>query len=66
MSVYRHDKKYFKYLKRFIESKRASKENQINCNEDYRSSHPEVFLKKVFRRYAANLQENTHTKVWFQ
>ena len=22
--------------------------------------------KKVFRKYAANLQETTHTKVWFQ
>ena len=30
-----------------------------------RSSPPEVFLKKVFRKYAANLQENTHAEVWF-
>ena len=22
--------------------------------------------KKLFRKYAANLQETTHTKVWFQ
>ena len=27
----------------------------------FRSSDPEVFWK-----YAANLQENTHAKVWFQ
>ena len=32
----------------------------------YRSSHPEVFLSKVFWKYAANLQENTHAEVRFQ
>ena len=32
----------------------------------YRSSRPEVFLKNVFWKYAANLQENTHAEVWFQ
>ena len=31
-----------------------------------RSSHPEVFLEKVFWKYIANLQENTHAEVWFQ
>ena len=30
------------------------------------SSRPEVFLKKVFWKYAHNLQENTHAKVRFQ
>ena len=36
----------------------------------FRSSHPDVFLGKgvlkVFWKYAANLQENTHAEVWFQ
>ena len=32
-----------------------------------RSSHPEVFLRKgVLKKYAANLQENTHAEVQFQ
>ena len=32
-----------------------------------RSSHIEVFFrKKVLWKHAANLQENTHVKVWFQ
>ena len=31
----------------------------------FRSSHPEVFLEKVFWKYAANLQENTHAEVQF-
>ena len=35
MSIYRHDKKCFKYLQRFIEFKRASKENQIKWKENY-------------------------------
>ena len=29
---------------------------------DCRSSHLEVFLKKVFWKYAANLQDNTHAE----
>ena len=28
-----------------------------------RSSQPEVFIEKVFWKYAANLQENAHAKV---
>ena len=31
-----------------------------------RTSPPEMFLLNVFRKYAANLQENTHAKVQFQ
>ena len=31
-----------------------------------RSSRPQVFRWKVFRKYAANLQKNTHAEVWFQ
>ena len=31
-----------------------------------RSSRPEAFLSKVFWKYAANLQQNTHAEVWFQ
>ena len=27
------------------------------------TSRPEVFLKKVFLKYVANLQENTHAEV---
>ena len=34
--------------------------------ECFRSSHPEVFLGKGLWKYAANLQENTHAKMWFQ
>ena len=35
------------------------------------SCHPEAAiqscsLKKVFWKYAANLQENTHAEVWFE
>ena len=30
------------------------------------SSRPDVFLRKVFVKYAANLQENTHADVRFQ
>ena len=30
------------------------------------SNRPEVFLEKVFRKYAANLQVNTHAEVGFQ
>ena len=30
-----------------------------------RSSHAEVFLRKMARKYAANLQENTHAEVRF-
>ena len=37
---------------------------------NFRSSPPEVFLKKgvlkIFWKYAANLQENLHAEVWFQ
>ena len=29
----------------------------------YRSRHPEVFFKKVFWKYAANLQENAHVEL---
>ena len=29
-----------------------------------RSSHPEVFLKRVFWKHTANLQENTHAEMW--
>ena len=32
----------------------------------FRSNHPEVFLGKVFWKYAANLQENTHAEMCFQ
>ena len=32
----------------------------------YRSSHPEMFLEKIVRKYAGNLPENTHAEVWFQ
>ena len=32
----------------------------------FRSSQPEEFPKKVFWKYAANLQENTHAEVQFQ
>ena len=31
-----------------------------------RSSRPELVLGKVFWKYAENLEENTHAKVWFQ
>ena len=31
-----------------------------------RSCHPGVFLRKVFWKHAANLQENTHAEVRFQ
>ena len=34
--------------------------------QTFRSRRPEVFLKKVFWKYAANLQENTHAEVRFQ
>ena len=33
------------------------------CSAMFRSSHPEVFLRKGFLKYAANLQENTHAEV---
>ena len=33
--------------------------------KSYTSSRPEVFLKKVFQKYAANLQENIHTECDF-
>ena len=32
----------------------------------YRNSRPEVFLRKLFWKYAVDLQENTHAEVWFQ
>ena len=31
-----------------------------------RSNRLEVFLRKVFWKYAAHLQGNTHAEVWFQ
>ena len=31
----------------------------------YRSSPPEMFLEKVFGKYAANLHDNTHAKCDF-
>ena len=31
-----------------------------------KSSRPEVFLKKAFWKYAADLKENTRAEVWFQ
>ena len=34
--------------------------------ENVRSSHQEVFLEKVFWKYPANLQENTHAEVRFR
>ena len=39
---------------------------RMDTDKNFRSSHPEVFLEKVFWKYVANLQENTHAKVWFQ
>ena len=42
---------------------------KLICNEvaRSRSSHPEVFLRKgVLKKYAANLQRNTHGEVQFQ
>ena len=35
-------------------------------NSKSRSSHSEVFLEKMFWKYAANLKENTHAAVWFR
>ena len=32
----------------------------------YRSSRPEVLLRKGFWKYAANLEKNTHADVWSQ
>ena len=32
----------------------------------FRSNPPEVFIGKVFWKYAANVQENTHAKMRFQ
>ena len=39
---------------------------RINYIAKIRSDYPEVFLKKVFGKYAAILQENTHAEVQFQ
>ena len=45
---------------------------QLDIWDDYhvflisRSSYPEVFLRHLFWKYVANLQENTHAEVWFQ
>ena len=36
-----------------------------NETGEFRSSHPEVFLRKVLWKYAANLQENTMPKCDF-
>ena len=30
------------------------------------ASHPDVFLGKMFSKYTANLQENSHAEVRFQ
>ena len=62
--------------------KMVKRSEQVNLNEDllsvnlmdiylegkirFRSSPPEVFWKKVFLKYAANLLEQTHVEVWFQ
>ena len=35
-------------------------------NINFRNCCPDVFSLKVFRKYAANLQEKTHAEVWFQ
>ena len=37
----------------------------LRYNVYHRSSRSEVFLKKVFWKYAANLLENTHAKMRF-
>ena len=37
----------------------------VTCHQN-RSSRPDVLLRKGFRKYAANLQENTHAEVQFQ
>ena len=34
--------------------------------EIFRSIPPEMFPKKLSRKYAANLQKNTHTEVWLK
>ena len=39
---------------------------RIGKTKTFRNSHPEVFLGKVFWKYAANLQDNTHAGVLFQ
>ena len=39
---------------------------QIKLHGDIKQNRPEVFLEKVFRKYAANLQVNTHAEVGFQ
>ena len=35
-------------------------------NSKSTSSHSEVFLEKMFWKYAANVKENTHAEVWFR
>ena len=40
--------------------------SEIDGWTTFRSSHPEVLLGKVLWKYAANLQENTHTEERFQ
>ena len=39
---------------------------QDNLTNNFRRSHPEVFLRKGVLKYATNLQENTHAEVPFQ
>ena len=39
---------------------------ETNPHYVFRSSRPEVFLRKGVRKYAANVQDNTHAEVRFQ
>ena len=57
---------YAKFFKNtfFIEHFRMTASDTVHeCSALFRSSHPEVFLRKGFLKYAANLQENTHAEV---
>ena len=38
----------------------------IEGNTKFGNSRPELFYEKVFWKYTANLQENSHAEVWFQ
>ena len=68
---YRFLEAHYQGLKRFQKCCDVSIIDFKELNTSWVGSHSEAALqrcsyKKVFRKYAVNVQENTHANVWFQ
>ena len=54
------------YAQKLVLLQRAYLVNRILKSHLTEAAVQRCFYEKIFRKYAANLQENTHAEVWFQ